>query len=153
MHPTGSITTKSPSYMLEEDFDHFRISSCTHDWQCLVPGARYFSPHGSTTTPTYEWNCGAYGAVFQEVPDTYLPSRRELQAFLMHNWCTLLALGLSSSELLNGWQIHAKLDALLPWSNHIVKGKQASEATKAQRKEQNHPVSRLVHTYMLRALC
>ena len=78
-----------------------------------------------------------------------LPLRRALQEFLIQYRHTPLALGSSPSELLNGQEIHTKLEALLPSPTHITQGKQAAELTKAQQRKQNHPISRLVHTYKL----
>ena len=65
-----------------------------------------------------------------------LPQRPGLQEFLMQYRRTPLNTGFSPSQLLNGRQLHTKIDALLPSSGHIAQEHQACEATKSQQKEQ-----------------
>ena len=69
-----------------------------------------------------------------------LSPKRALQEFFMQYRRTPLALSLSPCELLNDQQICTKLDALLPSPAHVAHGKPATEANKAQQREQNHPI-------------
>ena len=64
-----------------------------------------------------------------------LPPRAALQEFLMQYRRTPLADGYSPNELLNGRQIRAKIDTLLPSPAHMAQARQAREATKAQAQE------------------
>ena len=54
---------------------------------------------------------------------------------------------------LNGWQIWCKLDALLPSPAHAAQGRQARKASKAQRMEHSHLVTKLIHLYTVGELC
>ena len=64
------------------------------------------------------------------------PPREALQQFLMQYRRTPLLLGYSPSELLNGRQVHTKLDAMVPSPAHAAQGMQTKEAMRPQKKEQ-----------------
>lgn len=72
--------------------------------------------------------------------------------FLLHHHHTPLDSGYSPSKLLNGHQIHWKLDALFPSPHHVAQGKQMKEAT-SHRKEHNCETSRLAHQYTVGSPC
>jgi len=59
------------------------------------------------------------------------PPKESLLEFLLQYRRTSLADGYSPSELPNGQQIRAKIDALLPSPAHAAQGRQAREATKS----------------------
>ena len=67
------------------------------------------------------------------------PPKEALQEFLLQYRRTPLADGYSPSELLNGRQIRAKIDALLPSPAHAAQGRQAKEASKSQSTEASVP--------------
>ena len=71
----------------------------------------------------------------QALSKSSLPPRAALQEFLMQYQRTPLAEGYSPSELLNGRQIRAKIDTLVPSPAHMAQGRQAREATKSQAQE------------------
>ena len=75
------------------------------------------------------------------------PPRQALQEFLMQHRCTPLASGYSPSELLNGRQIRAKIDTLLPSPAHTAQGQQARQAMKSQT------VSNVVKQYTVGTPC
>ena len=80
-----------------------------------------------------------------------LPLKEALQEFLMQYWRTLLLSGYSRSELLNGRQIHIKLDALvlfwLTWQR-VLKLQESYSVSKEQK-----VVSRFPHQYKVEAPC
>ena len=63
---------------------------------------------------------------------------------------TPLAEDYSPSELLNGRQIRARIDTLVPSPAHMAQGRQAREATKSQAQEDLERVTStaLVHLVM-----
>ena len=77
----------------------------------------------------------------QALSKSSLPPRAALQEFLMQYRRTPLAEGYSPSELLNGRQIRAKIDTLLPSPAHMAQGRQAMEATKSQAQEKPERVT------------
>jgi len=54
--------------------------------------------------------------------------------------------------LLNGRQIRAKIDTLLPSPAHTAQGKQAKEAKKSQQSERQLPVSSAVPQFFIYSL-
>ena len=67
--------------------------------------------------------------------------------------CTPLSLGYSPSELLNGRQIRAKIDVLLPSPAHIAQGKQAKEATKSQMTKDGDQVEEVATIFKVGTPC
>ena len=76
-----------------------------------------------------------------------------LQEFLMQCQHTPLDSGCSPSELLSGWQIWSKLDALQPLPAHVAQAKQARKAARDQQMEHSHLVTKMVHLYAVSAPC
>jgi len=64
-----------------------------------------------------------------------------LQDFLTIFQSAPLSSGYLSSDLLNGRQIHTKIDPLLPSPAHTAQGKQVKEATKSQQLERQLAVT------------
>ena len=65
---------------------------------------------------------------------------------------TPLLSGYSPSQLQNGKQIHANLDAMVPFPPHMAHGVQARETMKSQQKEEK-VVLRFPHEYKVGAPC
>ena len=134
IHPASSVSAKSTIDLLEEDFAHFGYP------HALVTD-NYFS---FTSQEFLEW-CNSQGIVLlngapyhhatngaaERLVQTFkkamkksnLPPRNALQEFLMVYRLTPLANGLSPSELLNGIQIRAHIDLLLPSPVHLQQSK------------------------------
>ena len=66
---------------------------------------------------------------------------------------TPLKTGISQSELLNGRQIHTKLDALKLSLAHEAQTKQAQQTSKGQLKEKNIPVNATIYRGRVGAPC
>ena len=87
------------------------------------------APYHPATNGVAEWLVQTFKQA--QTKSSLLP-RLALQEFLMQYRRTPLSLGYSPSQPLNGRQIRAKIDVLLPSPAHITHGKQANEATKSQ---------------------
>ena len=146
IHPTSSTSTKSTTDLLEQDFAHFgyphsivsdnATSFASEEFQswCRERGITHLkgAPYHPATNGAAERLVQTFK---QALSKSSLPPQAALQEFLMQYRRTPLADGYSPSELLNGQQIRAKIDTLLPSSAHMAQGWQAREATKAQAQE------------------
>ena len=140
IHPTTSVSSKATTDLLEQDFAHFGyphtivtdnsssfLSSEFQSW-CQERGIVHL-----TGAPYHPATNGAAERLEQTFKQALTKSPKSaLQEFLMQYRRTPLSLSYSPSELLNGRQIRAKIDVLLPSPAHIAQGKQAKEATKSQ---------------------
>ena len=146
IHPTSSTSTKSTTELLEQDFAHFgyphsivsdnATSFTSEEFQswCRERGIIHLTgaPYHPATNGAAERLVQTFK---QALSKSSLPPQAALQEFLMQYRRTPLADGYSPSELLNGRQIRAKIDTLLPSPAHMAQARQAREATKAQAQE------------------
>ena len=63
------------------------------------------------------------------------------------------ASGLSPSELLNGRQIRAEIDTLIPSTPHLLQGIQSTQTIKHSNAEDSEVVSKLEYGYKLGSPC
>ena len=146
IHLTTSTSTKSTTDLLEQDFAHFgyphtilsdnatSFSSEEFKAWCRERGITHLTgaPYHPATNGAAERLVQTFK---QALSKSSLPPRAALQEFLMQYRRTPLADTYSPSELLNGRQIRAKIDVLIPSPAHIAQGKQARAATKSQEQE------------------
>ncbi|KAL5477849.1 hypothetical protein EMCRGX_G024698 [Ephydatia muelleri] len=123
IHPTSSTSTKSTTELLEQDFAHFGY-----------PHSIVSDNATSFTSEEFQSWCRERG-IIHLTGHQWSSRAPALQEFLMQYRRTPLADGYSPSELLNGRQIRAKIDTLLPSPAHMAQARQAREATKAQAQE------------------
>ena len=146
IQPTSSTSTKSTTELLEQDFGHFGYPhSIVSDNATFFTSEEFQSwcrERGMTHLTGAPYHPATNGAAVrlvqtfkQALSKSSLPPRAALQEFLMQYRRTTLAEGYSPSELLNGRQIRAKIDTLLPSPAHMAQGRQAREATKSQAQE------------------
>ena len=142
IHTTSSISSKATIQLLEEDFAHFgyphtivsdnATSFTSEDFQewCSQRGIIHLSG-----APYHPATNGAAERLVQSFKNSLrkssLPPKSALQEFLMIYRRTPLASGLSPSELLNGRQIRAKIDVLVPSPTHIAQRKQCTNTGKS----------------------
>ena len=126
--------------LLEQDFSHFGYPNTivsdnsssfkSEEFQqwCKVRGIIHL-----TGAPYHPATNGAAERLVQSfkkaLKKSTLPPKAALQEFLIQYRRTPLASGLSPSQLLNGRQIRATIDILLPSPAHIAQGKQMKCAT------------------------
>ena len=146
IHPTSSTSTKSTTELLEQDFAHFgyphsivsdnATSFTSEEFQswCWERGITHLTgaPYHLATNGAAERLVQTFK---QALSKSSLPPRAALQEFLMQYRRTPLAEGYSPSELLNGRQIRAKINTLLPSPAQMAQGRQAREVTKSQAQE------------------
>jgi hypothetical protein len=136
IHPTTSTSTKSTTFLLEEDFSHFGYphtivsdnsptftSQEFQDW-CKERGIIHLT--GAPYHPATNGAAKRLVQTFKQVlRKSDLPPKEALQEFLMQYRRTPLSSGFSPSELLNGRQIRTKIDTLLPSPAHMAQKQQA----------------------------
>ena len=89
----------------------------------------------------------------QALRKSSLPPKEALQEFLMQYRRISFASGLSPSELLNGRQIRAKIDTLVPSIPHLLQGRQSRRASKHSNAEYSEVVSKVEYHYTLGDPC
>ena len=164
IHPTTSVSSKATTDLLEQDFAHFGyphtivtdnssslLSSEFQSW-CQGRGIVHLTgaPYHPATNGAAERLVQTFKQALTKSP---LPPRSALQEFLMLYRRTPLNLGYSPSELLNGRQIRAKIDVLLPSPAHIAQGKQAKEATKSQMTKDGDQVEKVATIFKVGTPC
>lgn len=135
IHQTYSTSSKATMELLDQDFSHFgypqtivsdNASTFTsyefQEW-CKSRGIIHL-----TGAPFHPATNGAAERLVQSfkkaLKKSSLPPKQALQEFLIQYRRTPLASGLSPSELLNGRQIRAKIDILLPSPAHTAQQRQ-----------------------------
>ena len=89
----------------------------------MVQGQRGHSPHRSTLPSNSQGVAERLVQMFNKsLRNSRLPLREALHEFLMQYQRTSLLSGYTPSELLNGTQIHTKLDAMVPSLAHVAQG-------------------------------
>ena len=145
IHQTSSTSTQATTMLLEEDFAHFgyphtivsdnatTFSSAEFQLWCHQRGIKHLTgaPYHPATNGAAERMVQSFK---QSLKKSKLPPRPALQELLMQYCRTLLNTSFSPSQLLNGRQLHTKIDALLPSPAHIAQEHQSREATKSQQK-------------------
>ena len=142
-HPNTSVSSKATTDLLEQGLAHFGYphtivtdnssSFLSSEFQSWCQGRGIVHLIGAPYHPATNEAAERLVQTFKKaLIKSSLPARSALQEFLMLYRRTPLSLGYSPSELLNGRQIRAKIDVLLPSPAHIAQDKQAKEATKSQ---------------------
>lgn len=142
VHATSSTSSKATIQLLEEDFAHFGFphtivsdnatSFTSEEFQewCTEHGITHLSG-----APYHPATNGAAERLVQSFKNSLrkssLAPKSALQEFLMTYRRTPLPSGLSPSEILNGRQIRAQIDILVPSPAHIAQGKQCASAVNA----------------------
>ena len=145
IHPTSSTSTKATTDLLEQDFAHFgyphtivtdnATTFLSQEFQTWCKDRGIIHLTGAPYHPATNGAAERLVQTFkQALKKSSLPPKAALQEFLMQYRRTPLSSGYSPSELLNGRQIRAKIDTLLPSPAHKAQGIQAREATKSQQK-------------------
>ena len=146
IHPTSSTASRATMDLLETDFAHFgyphtivsdnATTFMSEEFQawCRERGIVHLTgaPYHPATNGAAERLVQSFK---QALRKSSLSPKAALLEFLIQHRRTPLTSGLSPSELLNGRQIRAKLDTLVPSPAHIAQGKQAKEAAKGQSNE------------------
>ena len=138
IYPTTSTSTASTTALLEETFAHFGYphsvvsdnattftSGEFQEW-CQQRGISHLSgaPYHPATNGAAERLVGSFK---QSLKKSSLPPKLALQEFLRQYRRTPLPTGYSPSELLNGRQIRAKVDAILPSPAHLAQRRQVRQ--------------------------
>ena len=92
------------------------------------------APYHSSTNGVAEWLVQTFKKSLRK---SKLPLKEAVQEFWLQDRRTPLLSGYSPSELLNGRQIHTKLDIMVSSPAHMVQGIHARGAMKSQQMEQN----------------
>ena len=145
IHSTTSISTQATISLLEEDFAHFgyphaivtdNVTAFTSaefkDW-CRSRGITHL-----TGAPYHPATNGAAERLVQTFKNALkksrLPPRKAVVEFLMQYRRTPTTSGLSPSELLNGRQICALIDALAPSVVHQAQGRQSQQVANSMQR-------------------
>ena len=159
IHPTSSITAKTTTQFLDEDFAHFGFphtlvtdnaptftSEEFQNW-CKERGIIHLSG-----APYHPATNGAAERLIQTFKKSLTksahPLRRALQDFLLQYRRTPLESGFSPSELLNGRQIRSKLDSLLPCPPCLVR-----EMQDKRNQRTNKESFQIQHKYKIGDFC
>ena len=162
IHMTQSVSTKSTTELLEQDFAHFGyphtivsdnattfMSAEFKEW-CKERGIVHLTgaPYHPATNGAAERLVQTFKKALRK---SNLPPRHALQEFLLQYRRTPTPCGYSPSELLNGRQIRTKIDALLPSPVHISQGKQMKFYTKSYEDEKK--VTKVVYSFKVGDPC
>ena len=165
IHQTSSTSTKTTTMLLEEDFAHFgyphaivsdnATSFMSDEFQawCRERGIVHLTgaPYHPATNGAAERLVQTFK---QALRKSSAPPKEALQEFLLQYRRTPLADGYSPSELLNGRQIRAKIDTLLPSPAHMAQRRQAKAATKEQSGEQTgQPLAKITQYFKIGQPC
>jgi transposase InsO family protein len=143
IHPTSSTSTKATTELLEQDFAHFgyphtivtdnATSFLSEEFQAWCKDRGIVHLTGAPYHPATNGAAERLVQTFkQAMKKSKLPKKLALYEFLMQYRRTPLHTGYSPSELLNGRQLRAKIDTLLPSPAHVAQGQQAKEAARTQ---------------------
>ena len=143
IYPTSSTSTRSTTDLLEEACAHFGYphtivsdNATTYKSEEFQHWCRERGICHLTGAPYHPETNGAAERLIQTFKQTLKkstdPPKKAALQFLMQYRRTPLANGYSPSELLNGRQIRATIDALIPSPAHWAQRQQAREATKSQ---------------------
>ena len=165
IHQTSSTSTKTTTMLLEEDFAHFgyphaivsdnATSFMSDEFQawCRERGIVHLTgaPYHPATNGAAERLVQTFK---QALRKSSAPPKEALQEFLLQYRRTPLADGYYPSELLNGRQIRAKIDTLLPSPAHMAQRRQAIAATKEQSGEQTgQPLAKITQYFQIGQPC
>lgn len=164
IHMTSSVSAKSTTNILEQEFAHFgyphtlvtdnaqAFHSDEFQAWCRERGITHLTgaPYHPATNGAAERLVQSFK---QSLRKSLLPPKAALNEFLMQYRRTPLTSGYSPSELLNGRQLRCKLDALVPSPAHVAQGKQAKEAMKTQCSEKTKVVGSTTYAYTVGAPC
>jgi hypothetical protein len=153
IHQVSSTSTKATTLLLEDDFSHFGYphtivsdnapnftSQEFQEW-CRERGIIHLTgaPYHPATNGAAERLVQTFK---QAIRKSSLPLREAVQEFLIQYRRTPLTSGYSPSELLNGRQIRARIDTLVPSPAHISQGLQTATLPKtAHNSAEFHPGS------------
>ena len=144
IHPTTSTSSKATMELLEQDFAHFGYphtivtdnattftSEEFQDW-CRRRGITHLSG-----APYHPETNGAAERLVQSMKNAFKKAQSNpkaaLQEFLMQYRRTPLPCGYSPSELLQGRQIRARIDVLIPTPTQLLQAQINRQPDKAQR--------------------
>ena len=141
IHQMSAITTKATIRRLEEDFAHFGYphTLVTDNAQCFLSAEfqQWCRQHGIENVRGAPYHPQTNGAAErlvqsfkQSLQKSSLPPTEALQEFLMLYRRTPLNTGLSPSQLLNGRQLRAQLDVLIPGPEEQRQTTQGAPPTK-----------------------
>jgi len=145
IHATQSISTNSTTDFLVQDFAHFGYphtivtdNTANYRWEEYQV---YYKERGIvhlTGAPYYPATNGAAERLMQTFKQALRKSskllKKAVMEFLMQYRRTPMAVGYSSSELLNKRQLRTRIDTLLPSTVHDAQSLQSKQAVKSQEK-------------------
>ena len=143
IHPTSSISSKTTTDLLDEDFSHFGYPHTIVSDNATCFTSEEFQTYCKerniihlTGAPYHPSTNGAAERLVQTFKQALRKSskspRKALQEFLMQYRRTPTANGYSPSELLNGRQLRTLIDTLLPSPPHIAQSKICTKDNKVK---------------------
>ena len=144
IHQTQSLSSKVIMQRLEQDFAHFgyphTIASdnattfTSEEFQEFCNERGIYHLTGASYHPATNGSAERLVQSFkQSLKKSCLPRKEALQEFLLQYRRTPLSTGYSPSELLNGRQIRAKIDVIIPSLAHIAQAQQVQVSSQLNK--------------------
>ena len=146
IHQTQSLSSKVTTQLLEQDFAHFgyphtllsdnATTFTSEEFQEFCNERGIYHLTGAPYHPATNGSAERLAQSFkQSRKKSCLPLKEALQEFLLQYRHTPLSTGYSPSELLNGRQIRAKIDVIIPSPAHIAQAQQVQVSSRLNLKE------------------